>query len=108
MLSPETINALEEALDAVITEAGDDEQYADLVEQLSQAREAASQLGEGEAPGKDEAPEAPEAEAEEEARAEDEQRDPFSFDDAEKAFRAKRKQRKAPADDEGADEEDDA
>lgn len=70
-LSPETIDALEQALTAVIEEAGDDPEHAGLVEALSAAQE---QLGGGEAEG--------------EVMPED---DPESFEHAEKKFAERRR-----------------
>lgn len=41
-LSPDTLNALETALGAVIDEAGDDPKYADLVSALTDAQQASA------------------------------------------------------------------
>ena len=43
-LSPDTLNALETALGAVIDEAGDDPRYADLVSALTDAQQASAQV----------------------------------------------------------------
>ncbi|HEU4975281.1 MAG TPA: hypothetical protein VFT50_09345 [Baekduia sp.] len=82
MLSPETMQALEEALSAVVEEAGDSPEYADLVASLTSAQDALQQL-EG-ADG-------------EKAEGADAASDDYSFDVAEKRM-ADRRKPKAAAD----------
>lgn len=98
MLSPETLATLEQALNAVIEEAGDDPQLEELVAQLEQARDAI--------PAGDEGP--PADEAAEEAPDDEEERDPFSFEDAEKEWgrRKKAAKKKPPAEEADAEDED--
>lgn len=83
MLSPETIKALDEALGAVIAEAGDDPQYADLVDSLTAAQHAAAQVeGSGDA--------APDPGAEPDGNEASPNFDAHSFDHAEKAMTKRR------------------
>lgn len=49
-LSPETLSALDEALTAVIDEAGDDPQYAKLVDDLTAARGEIDNADDGDGP----------------------------------------------------------
>jgi hypothetical protein len=52
-LSPDTLDALESALGAVIDEAGDDPQYAELVSALADAQQASSSIEPAEAETRD-------------------------------------------------------
>lgn len=79
-LTPETLQMLEDAIDAILEKVGDDPKYAQLADALSAAKEEASQLdGAGDEEG--------------------EKEDPYSFDQAEKKMVEKRKAAKdeAPA-----------
>lgn len=53
MLTPETLNALDQALAAVVKEAGDDPQYAELVDHLTAAQGAMPDAGEPKEEGPD-------------------------------------------------------
>jgi hypothetical protein len=91
MLSPETIKALDDALGAVIEEAGDDPQYADLVDALTAAQHAATAAGDGGGGGGEHAaPPAAEPDGDEGSP----DFDPHSFDHAEKAMTKRRKDAK--------------
>lgn len=75
-LSPETLDALEQALTAVIDEAGDDPQFADLAAALQDAQHALSGL---------------EGADHEAAEPRDGDEDAHSFDVAEKRMTERRK-----------------
>ena len=85
-LSNETLSALDDALGAVIDEAGDDPKYADLVDSLTAAKEATQGIEEG---------------ADDPTGKADEADDPSSFDFAERELKKRRDARKKPPADGG-------
>lgn len=88
MLSPETEQALAQALDAVIQEAGDDPQYASLVQHLTEAQDS---LGSAEAAPTDDAAPADAPAADSPAEHTPTAQDPHGFGAAKDAFIAQRK-----------------
>lgn len=88
MLSPETEQALSQALDAVIQEAGDDPQYASLVQHLTEAQDSLSSAPDE--PGADTTP-TDAAPADAPAEHTPTVQDPHGFGAAKDAFIAQRK-----------------
>lgn len=104
-LTPETITALKSALDAVVTEAGDDPTYGSLVENLTGATDALDAIGDEagadvDAPPADVVDDEPAEDAPVDAPpAEDDGEDeaPDTFEGAEKAFGKRLKSKKDAA-----------
>ena len=94
MLSPETTEALEKALSAVLDEIEDDPEYEALAEHLRAAKDAMPEGGE-----------ADEAEAPEGDEGDDEESPTDSFEEARKRFQKRRQKPPAAADDDEADGE---
>lgn len=104
-LTPETIDALKQALDAVVSEAGDDPKYAELADHLNAATTSLDAIGDE----KDADPSDPPADAEPKDEPADEPKDdapadedekpspPDNFEDAESEFGKRMKAKRGAA-----------
>lgn len=85
-LTPETIDALKSALEAVVAEAGDDPQYGELVTNLTGATEALDSIDDQGGADPDKPPADAEPAEPKDEPADDEDAPPDNFKDAEVAF----------------------